>query len=211
MSNQQFSNADTGNRPADPYKDANKDEVPLQTKIEDLTQFINATKFAMMTTRDASSGNLVSRAMALAASEVGGIDLLFHTNTESNKTDEIKSDPHVNISFINSSGDWASVSGVSEVVTDRSLVKKHYSSELKAWLGDLGDGKHDGSENDPRIGIIRVKTNTITYAVSHKTFVGKLAQVAEGIVTGSAAQVNKLREISSHDIEKWRASQSLAQ
>ncbi|EGY14024.1 bli-3 [Verticillium dahliae VdLs.17] len=113
MSNQQFSNADTGNRPADPYKDANKDEVSLQTKIEDLTQFINATKFAMMTTRDASSGNLVSRAMALAASEVGGIDLLFHTNTESNKTDEIKSDPHVNISFINSSGDWASVSGVS--------------------------------------------------------------------------------------------------
>ncbi|CRK48816.1 hypothetical protein BN1723_008224 [Verticillium longisporum] len=211
MSNQQFSNADTGNRPADPYKDANKDEVSLQTKIEDLTQFINATKFAMMTTRDASSGNLVSRAMALAASEVGGIDLLFHTNTESNKTDEIKSDPHVNISFINSSGDWASVSGVSEVVTDRSLVKKHYSSELKAWLGDLGDGKHDGSENDPRIGIIRVKTNTITYAVSHKTLVGKLAQVAEGIVTGSAAQVNKLREISSHDIEKWRASQSLAQ
>ncbi|KAG7143821.1 Protein bli-3 like protein [Verticillium longisporum] len=149
--------------------------------------------------------------MALAASEVGGIDLLFHTNTESNKTDEIKSDPHVNISFINSSGDWASVSGVSEVVTDRSLVKKHYSSELKAWLGDLGDGKHDGSENDPRIGVIRVKTNTITYAISHKTFVGKLAQVAEGIVTGSAAQVNKLREISSHDIEKWRASQSLAQ
>ncbi|CRJ91855.1 Protein bli-3 like protein [Verticillium longisporum] len=211
MSNQQFSNADTGNRPADPYKDANKDEVSLQTKIEDLTQFINATKFAMMTTRDASSGNLVSRAMALAASEVGGIDLLFHTNTESNKTDEIKSDPHVNISFINSSGDWASVSGVSEVVTDRSLVKKHYSSELKAWLGDLGDGKHDGSENDPRIGVIRVKTNTITYAISHKTFVGKLAQVAEGIVTGSAAQVNKLREISSYDIEKWRASQSLAQ
>ncbi|CRK39553.1 hypothetical protein BN1708_007975 [Verticillium longisporum] len=211
MSNQQFSNADTGNRPADPYKDANQDEVSLQTKIEDLTQFINATKFAMMTTRDASSGNLVSRAMALAASEVGGIDLLFHTNTESNKTDEIKSDPHVNISFINSSGDWASVSGVSEVVTDRSLVKKHYSSELKAWLGDLGDGKHDGSENDPRIGVIRVKTNTITYAISHKTFVGKLAQVAEGIVTGSAAQVNKLREISSYDIEKWRASQSLAQ
>ncbi|KAM0284698.1 hypothetical protein ACHAQH_001852 [Verticillium albo-atrum] len=211
MSNQQFSNADTGNRPADPYKEANKEEVSLQTKIEDLTKFINATKFAMMTTRDASSGNLVSRAMALAASEVGGIDLLFHTNTESNKTDEIKSDPHVNISFINSSGDWASVSGVSEVVTDRNLVKQHYSSELKAWLGDLGDGKHDGSENDPRIGVIRVKTNTITYAVSHKTFVGKMAQVAEGIVTGSAAEVNKLREISSFEIEKWRASQTLAQ
>ncbi|KAM0328250.1 hypothetical protein ACHAQA_005659 [Verticillium albo-atrum] len=211
MSNQQFSNTDTGSLPADPYTAANKDEVSLQTKVEDLTKFVNATKFAMMTTRDASSGNLVSRAMALAATEVGGIDLLFHTNTESHKTDEIKSDPHVNISFINSSGDWASVSGVSDVVTDRSLVKKHYSPELKAWLGDLGDGKHDGSENDPRIAIIRVKVNSITYAVSHKTFIGKVAQVAEGIVTGNAAEVNKLREISAQDIERWRASQTLAQ
>ena len=45
----------------------------------------------MMTTRDASSGKLVSRCMAVAAKESGGIDLLFHTNTESHKTDEIAS------------------------------------------------------------------------------------------------------------------------
>lgn len=134
--------------------------------------------------------------------------MLFHTNTESHKTDEIDSDPHINIAFINSSGDWASVSGVSSVITDRSLVKKHYTPTLKAWLGDLGDGTHDGSENDPRIGVIRVKTTSITYAVSNATIVGKVVQLAEGVVTGNAAQVNKLREVSSQEVEQYRSAAS---
>ncbi|KAK2046395.1 pyridoxamine 5'-phosphate oxidase [Colletotrichum somersetense] len=204
-----FSNADTGNKPADPYKAANLDnDVSVKEKVEAFVNFANKSKFGMMTTRDAKSGALVSRAMALAATENGGIDLLFHTNTESHKTDEIDSDPHINIAFINSSGDWASVSGVSSVITDRSLVKKHYSPTLKAWLGDLGDGTHDGSENDPRIGIIRVKTTSITYAISNATFVGKVAQLAEGVVTGNAAQVNKLREVSSQEVEQYRSAAS---
>ena len=85
-------------------------------------------------------------------------------------------------------------------------MKQHYSPALKAWLGDLGDGTHDGSENDPRIGIIRVKTVSVTYAVASSTFVGKVAQVAQGVVTGKPAQVNKLREISQGEVNQWRAS-----
>merc|ERR1711939_898601 len=66
------------------------------------------------------------------------IDLIFHTNTESGKTNDIDSDSHINISFLNSSGEWASVSGKASIVTDRDTVKKYYSPALKAWLGDLG-------------------------------------------------------------------------
>lgn len=62
-----FSNTSTGDAPADPYKKANAEEVPLQTKIEDLVNFITKEKFGMMTTRGSGSGNLVSRCMALAA------------------------------------------------------------------------------------------------------------------------------------------------
>ena len=61
-----FSNADTGNKPADPYKARNMDEPQLKEKIEDLVSFIEACKFGMMTTRIASTGLLVSRCMALA-------------------------------------------------------------------------------------------------------------------------------------------------
>ncbi|KAJ0382331.1 hypothetical protein COL922a_012781 [Colletotrichum nupharicola] len=213
-----FSNTSTGDKPADPYKATNKDtNVSVKDKVEDLVNFANKSKFGMMTTRDAKSGALVSRCMGVAATgarktdatqENGGVDLLFFTNTESHKTDEIDSDPHVNIAFYNSSGDWASISGVSSVLTDRSIVKKHYSSSLKAWLGDLGDGKHDGSENDPRIGVIRVKTVSATYAITNTNIVGKVAQVAEGIVTGSPAHVNRLREISSSEVEQYRSASS---
>lgn len=62
-----FSNADTGSKPADPYKAKNKDDASIQEKIEGLTEFISASKFGMMTTRDGTSGSLVSRCMALAA------------------------------------------------------------------------------------------------------------------------------------------------
>lgn len=68
MSNS-FSNADTGSKPADPYKAKNLDETSLKEKVEDLVTFIEACKFGMMTTHE-SSGLLVSRCMALAAKVV---------------------------------------------------------------------------------------------------------------------------------------------
>jgi hypothetical protein len=70
----------------------------------------------------------------------------------------------------------------------------------------LGDGKHDGSKNDPRIGIIRVKTDTATYAITDKTFLGRAAEVAKGTVTGEPASVNKLREITQNEVLQWRAT-----
>ncbi|KAK4109628.1 putative bli-3 protein [Canariomyces notabilis] len=197
----------TEGKHTDPYKDANVDTgVSLEQKIRDLSTFMTNCKFAMMTTRDAASGNLVSRCMALAAQETGGIDLLFYTNAESGKAEDLASDSHINIGFLNNSGEWASVSGVANVVTDRSLVKQHYSPHLKAWLGDLGDGTHDGSENDPRIGIIRVKMTTAHYSISSKNIIGRMAEIAQGAVTGKPAAVNKLREIGEAEVKEWRAS-----
>ncbi|GJN66992.1 protein bli-3 protein [Purpureocillium lilacinum] len=201
-----FSNANVGDKPADPYKKANEDDPSLETKVNDLVQFMTSCKFGMMTTREASTKNLVSRCMALAATESGGIDLLFHTNTESGKTDDLSSDPHVNISFLNVSGEWASVSGEATVVTDRDLVKKHYNPALKAWLGDLGDGKHDGSENDPRIGVIRVKMLSTTYSLVAKNIISRAVEVVQGAMTGKPAHVNSLREISQDEVKQWRSS-----
>ncbi|KAH9908346.1 hypothetical protein F4778DRAFT_776647 [Xylariomycetidae sp. FL2044] len=200
-----FSNADTHGKDADPYKSANKDEASTEDKIQALDKFVNACKYGMMTTRDPSSGKLVSRCMAVAAKEAGSVDYLFFTNTESNKTNELKSDPHVNVSFLDGTGQWASISGDTSIETDRAVVKKYYNPALKAWLGDLGDGKHDGSADDPRIGIIRVKMESATYAITDKSILGRLAEVAKGTVTGDAASVNKLREIREDEVRAWRA------
>jgi len=192
-------------QPQDPYKAKNKDEPGLEEKVNDLNAFIKSSKFGMMTTRIADSGLLVSRAMALAAQESGGLDLLFHTNTQSGKTSDLESDSHVNMSFISSTdGSWASISGTASIITDRSTVSKYYTPTLKTWLGDLGDGVHDGSENDPRIGVIKIKAVTATYAVSKGTMLGRGFEIVKGAVTGEVANVNDLREIDQGEVERWR-------
>ena len=122
------------------------------------------------------------------------------------KTDDLDKDGHVNIAFLNSTGEWASVAGTASVISDRDVVKKYYSPALKTWLGDLGDGTHDGSENDPRIGVIKVEAKTATYALARGTFVGRAYEMVQGVITGEAAQVNKLREISEEETSAWRSS-----
>ncbi|KAK7533025.1 uncharacterized protein J3D65DRAFT_634099 [Phyllosticta citribraziliensis] len=200
-----FSNADTGSKPADPYVQANTQEPDLKTKVTDLVNFADKHKFCMLTTVQ-HGGLLASRAMALAAKEANGLDLLFHTNTESGKTDDIANDADVNVAFITPSGEWASISGKARVETDRAEVRKYYSPALKAWIGDLGDGKHDGGPEDPRIGIIRVQTVTAQYAISNKGIVGSAVEFAKGVAYGEPPAVNKLRKISVEEASLWRSS-----
>lgn len=228
-----MSSTHAGNgEPLDPYKAKNLDQEPgIKEKVTDLIEFIQKCKFGMMTTRDAESGALVSRCMALAETvssptnlqeshtpehqtanrkqEENSLTLLFHTNTESHKAAEIETNPQINIAFLNSSGEWASLSGVSKIISDTEFVKKHYSSSLKAWVGDLGDGVHTGGPEDPRIGIIEVKVRTITYALAKGTAVSRMVEVGKGLVTGNVAGVNKLREIGEGEIETWRSSHKM--
>ncbi|KAI1141974.1 hypothetical protein F5Y05DRAFT_402006 [Hypoxylon sp. FL0543] len=118
--------------------------------------------------------------------ESGGVDQVFFTNMESKKMEEVESTISLD--------------------TERGLVKKYFSITLKVWLGDLGDGVHDGSDNDPRIGIMKVNIVSATYSVSDKTSLSFAAEVAKGAVTEQPPIVKKMREISESEIRSWRAS-----
>ena len=85
------------------------------------------------------------------------------------------------------------------------MVHKYYSPHLKAWLGDLGDGKHDGGPDDPRIGVIKVNAATATYATSRKNMIARGVEMVQGVITGEAPAVNKLREISEEEMGQWRS------
>ena len=146
--------------------------------------------------------------MALAARD-GPVDFYFHTNTESGKTDDLDANPDINLGFLSDSGEWASISGTAAVETDREKVRKYYSPALKAWLGDLGDGKHDGGPEDPRIGLIKVSSKTAQYAIARRTAVGGAFQVAKGMVTGETAQVNKLRKLDESEIQKGKFTERI--
>jgi hypothetical protein len=53
--------------------------------------------------------------------------------------------------------------------------------------------------------VIRVKASTATYATSKKTMVGAMVELAKGVVTGEAPNVNRLRKIDEAEIMQWRA------
>lgn len=57
------------------------------------------------------------------------------------------------------------------------MVREYYSPALKAWIGDLGDGKHDGGPEDPRVGIIEVKAKTATYAIASQGALGRVSSL----------------------------------
>lgn len=139
--------------------------------------------------------------------EGNGIDLLFHANSESGKTDDLESDNDINLAFLQPSGEWASISGIASIETDREKVRKYYSPGLKAWLGDLGDGKHDGGPEDPRIIMIKVKAKTAQYAITRSKTgaVGGFVEFAKSVATGETAQVNKLRYLDEQELQQCKS------
>jgi len=200
-----FSNTNVKtDKPADPQTHKAKEDATLNEKITDLNAFTDSCKFAMMTTRTPATGLLVSRCMAVGAKENGGVDILFFTNTESGKTDDIAGDSSTNVAFLDATGQWASFSGRASVDTDRATIRQHYSKMLKVWLGDLGDGKHDGGPDDPRIAAIRIRAETITYSFFERGAMGRAAEMAKGAVTGNTPSFTTIRELKPAEIEQWR-------
>ena len=50
--------------------------------------------------------------------------------------------------------------------------------------------------------MIAVKAKTATYAIVNQNAVGRAMEIAKGMVTGSAPNVNKLREISEEELDE---------
>ncbi|EEA26430.1 hypothetical protein TMatcc_005302 [Talaromyces marneffei ATCC 18224] len=206
MSSPQISTS-AGSKPIDPYKAKSYDpNAPVQEKIEDLVKFIKDIKYGMLTTKASDSELLSSRAMALAGTENGGVDLIFHTNLFSGKTMDLTVHPtETNMSFLDVvSGGWASISGTASVLSGKDVVEKFYSPALKTWLGDLGDGVHDGGPGDPRIGVIRVESKSAVHVTPRKGMIGRAVEVGKAVTTGDVPPINKHREISTKELAEWR-------
>lgn len=59
-----------------------------------------------------------------------------------------------------------------------------FNPMVSAWFGDLGDGVHDGTAEDPRVELIVVEPTEIRYWKKTQTNVGQLVNVAVSAVTG---------------------------
>jgi general stress protein 26 len=130
-----------------------------------------------------------------------GADLWFMTNAESEKFEELAVDPHVNVAYYRDrTREWVSVSGHAILSKDRDLVDSLYKPDWKAWLGDEGDGKRDGSHHDPRIALILVEADSVVYSKNNRSMPLALFQVVKGMVTGEPPKVADLREIGADEL-----------
>jgi len=189
--------------------DKNRDtEVPLEKKLDDLYKLVDGIDVAMLTTRRAD-GHLVSRPMSTQR-RTTGTDLWFMTNVESEKFEDLARDPHVNLSYYKDrTREWVSVSGRATLSRDRDLIDSLYHPDWKVWLGDAGDGKHDGGPHDPRIALILVEADAVVYSKKDRPTPLVLFQIAKAMITGEPPKVADLRELSRDELRAPRERDEL--
>lgn len=108
---------------------------------------------AMLTTED--GGKLRARPMVAAQSEFTGV-LWFFTRVSSHKVDEVKSEHHVGVTYADAGKqDYVSLSGQATLVTDKALVKEHWSEPMRAWFPKGVD--------DPEAALLKVAVDAAEY------------------------------------------------
>ena len=160
---------------ADAFEKNLDQEVPLEKKLEDLYDLIDGIETAMLTTRR-PDGTLVS--------------------------DEVSTDPHVNVSYYRDrTREWVSVSGKAVISRDRQLIRGLYQPDWKAWLGAPG-GAQDGGPEDPRIALILVTAEAVTYSKKDRPMPVVLFNIVKAMITGEPPKVADLREVSADELRK---------
>ena len=175
------------------------DTPSLSKKLDNLYELIDGIEIAMFTTRR-PDGHLVSRPMA-TQTQAEGSDLWFVTDIESHKLDELEFDPHVNLAYYRDrTREWVSVSGTATVSRDRRAIHELYQPDWKAWFGDEG-GARNGGPDDPRLALILVDVESVTYLKVDKPHPVVLFEVVKGMVTGSRPDIGEEQQVSGAEIK----------
>ena len=171
-----------------------------QKQLDDLYELIASIEIAMLTTR-LPDGRLVSRPMATQKREPIA-DLWFVTDVESHKIDELEQDSQVNLAYFDTrSYEWVSVSGTGRISTDRELIRSLYQPDWKAWFGEL-DEVRDGGPDDPRLALILVDAESVTYMKREKSRPMVLFEVAKGMLTGDPVEIGEIRSVSGSELRQ---------
>jgi general stress protein 26 len=162
-------------------------------KLQKLYELIEDIETAMFTTRRAD-GRLVSRPMA-TQKRAAGADVWFVTMRKSEKLEEIRNDPQVNLAYFKDrTKEWVSVSGRARVVDDRAKIHELYAPDWRAWFGDEG-GEQDGTPDDPRMILIGVDVELAMFLEVNKPQPIVLFEVVKGIITGKAPDVGEVQTV----------------
>jgi general stress protein 26 len=177
--------------------------TPKDQQWADLYRIIDNMKIGLLNTHRPNVG-LVARSMAVV--ERNGPDFIFLANRHSTKFRDFEFNKECSITFQNSSSqDWISISGTATIASNRDpRINELYSPGTKAWFGDLEDGVHNGTANDPRMSLIEVKAKHITYWKSTVSSLEFIKEVTQAAITGKVATTGLLRHFDGEEIEAQR-------
>jgi general stress protein 26 len=164
---------------------------------EELYDLIEDIEIAMLTTRR-QDGQLVSRPMATQA-RAAGADLWFVTSTETEKLDELESDPHVNLAYYDSkSREYVSISGTAFTSRDRNRIRELHRADWRAWFS--GEDEKAGTPEDPRMVLIGVNVQSAVYMKVDKPRPLVLFEVVKGVITKTTPDVGEVHHVPGSDL-----------
>lgn len=175
------------------------EQTPTEKKLDELYELIEDMEIALMTTRR-PDGRLVTRPMATQR-RIPGADLWFVTNIETDKIDELATEPNLNLGYYNpGTSEWVSVSGRAAISQDRAKIHELYAPDWKMWFEDEG-GERNGGPDDPRLALILVDAESVTYMKAKHSRPRALFEIAKGMVTGDQPDIGRTEELTSRELD----------
>jgi general stress protein 26 len=124
-----------------------------------------------------------------------GADLWFVTCAGTAKLDDIRHDPHVNLSYFRDSDqEWVSVSGTAILSRNPQTIARLYSTEWRLWFPDRGDSR-DGTAQDPRIVLIGVTVHAAEFLEATQPRPVVLYELMHGWLTGTQPATGVVHEL----------------
>ena len=149
-------------------------------EIRKLGELIQDVRICMLTTVD-EVGHLHSRPMATQQIEFDG-DLWFFTEDPSHKTDEVRTNPEVNVALESGSG-WVSIAGTAEVVTDTAKIDELWDTGAEAWFEE--------GRKDPKVALLKVTAHTAEFWATDEPKPLVLFKYAKAAVRGGQPKVGE--------------------
>lgn len=172
--------------------------MAMSDKLDTFYELIEDIETAMFTTRR-SDGRIVSRPMA-TQKRAEGAHLWFVTDRRSEKVDEIRNEPQVNLAYYKDrTKEWVSVSGRARLVDNRAKIRELYAPDWRAWFGDEG-GEKAGTPDDPRMILIAVDVELAMFLHVNKPQPVVLFEVVKGMVTGKKPDVGEMEQVSGEEL-----------
>jgi general stress protein 26 len=130
------------------------DQKTHDESVATVRQLIGGIKVCMLTTIG-EDGNLQSRPMATLESDPDGT-LWFFTSTSGMKSEDIRRDKHVNLSYADPDDNrYVSISGTASLVQDKEKERQLWNPLFAVWFPKGAD--------DPELALLRVDIQKAEY------------------------------------------------